>query len=173
MKKIFLSFMIVFSLFIITGCQTNKKNNDEKVPFNLKKITGKVRKAILNDDGYIVINKSEVTQKVSYYNYIYEDVQIGLLTVKDSSGNVRIVINTCQSCGGAPYAYFVQVGNKIQCQNCGNMFSIDDLGNLEEDGCNPITIEDLTDEGDIIKIGVKQLEDLKDKFKDWKGPKVK
>ncbi len=173
MKKIFLSFMIVFSLFIITGCQTNKKNNDEKVPFNLKKITGKVRKASLNDDGYIVINKSEVTQKVSYYNYIYEDVQIGLLTVKDSSGNVRIVINTCQSCGGAPYAYFVQVGNKIQCQNCGNMFSIDDLGNLEEDGCNPITIEDLTDEGDIIKIGVKQLEDLKDKFKDWKGPKVK
>lgn len=53
------------------------------------------------------------------------------------------------------------------------MFSIDDLGNLEEDGCNPITIEDLTDEGDIIKIGIKQLEDLKDKFKDWKGPKVK
>lgn len=173
MKKIFLSFIIVFSLFIITGCQPNKKNNDEKVTVNLKKITGKVRKAILNDDGYIVINKSEVTQKVSYYNYIYEDVQIGLLTVKDSSGNVRIVINTCQSCGGAPYAYFVQVGNKIQCQNCGNMFSIDDLGNLEEDGCNPITIEDLTDEGDIIKIGVKQLEDLKDKFKDWKGPKVK
>lgn len=173
MKKIFLSFIIVFSLFIITGCQPNKKNNDEKVPVNLKKITGKVRKASLNDDGYIVINKSEVTQKVSYYNYIYEDVQIGLLTVKDSSGNVRIVINTCQSCGGAPYAYFVQVGNKIQCQNCGNMFSIDDLGNLEEDGCNPITIEDLTDEGDIIKIGIKQLEDLKDKFKDWKGPKVK
>lgn len=56
-------------------------------------------------------------------------VTIGLLEVKDSFFNVKVVINTCQSCDSSPYAYFVQVGNKIQCQNCGNMFAIDKLDN--------------------------------------------
>lgn len=69
-------------------------------------------------------------------------------------------------------AYFVQVKNKIQCQNCGNMFAIGELDNLEEDGCNPISIEDKQTKDKIITIGTKQLKDLKPKFENWKGPKA-
>lgn len=99
-------------------------------------------------------------------------MNIGLIAVKDSNKNVKVVINTCQSCGGSPYAYFVQVGNKIQCQNCGNMFAIDELDNHVEDGCNPIVIEDKQTNGGVITIGTKQLKELKSKFENWKGPKV-
>ena len=81
-------------------------------------------------------------------------------------------MNTCQSCGGSPYAYFVQVGDKIQCQNCGNLFNIDDLDSLTPDGCNPIGIEKREDIDGIIIIGTEQLKKLKDKFENWKGPKV-
>ena len=107
-----------------------------------------------------------------YISYEYEGVTIGLIAVKDSKNNVKVVVNTCQSCGGSPYAYFVQVGNKIQCQNCGNMFAIDELDNLVEDGCNPIAIEDKQTKDGVITIGTKQLKELKAKFENWKGPKV-
>lgn len=83
--------------------------------------------------------------------------------------DVKVVINTCQSCGGSPYAYFVQVGNKIQCQNCRNMFAIDDLDNLVYNGCNPIQVEDKQTKDGIITI---KTEQLKDRFENWKGPKT-
>ena len=89
-----------------------------------------------------------------------------------SSANTVTKTNTCQSCGGSPYAYFVQVGNKIQCQNCGNLFAIDDLDNLTPDGCNPIGIEERTDKDGKITIGTEQLKQLKNKFENWKGPKA-
>lgn len=94
------------------------------------------------------------------------------MAVRDSSGNVRIVINTCQSCAGSPYAYFVQVGNMIQCQNCGSVFEIDSLGELIKYGCNPIGIENMTDDGNVIKISHTELEQYKDIFENWKGPKA-
>jgi len=112
------------------------------------------------------------TEEVVYISYEYEGVTIGLIAVRDSEGKVIVVVNTCQSCGGSPYAYFVQVGNKIQCQNCGNLFNIDDLDNLTPDGCNPIGIEDRTDKDGKIIIGTSQLKELKDKFENWKGPKT-
>ena len=82
---------------------------------------------------------------------------------------MKVVINTCQSCGGSPYAYFVQVGNKIQCQNCRNMFAIGDLDNLVDNGCNPIQVEDKQTKDGIITI---KTEQLKDRFENWKGPKA-
>ena len=92
---------------------------------------------------------------------------IGLLTVRDSKGNVKVIINTCQSCEGSPSAYFVQIGDEIQCQNCKSTFAIDNLDNVVENGCNPMLIKD-----GIITIGTKQLNNLKDKFANWEGLKV-
>ena len=108
-----------------------------------------------------------------YISYEYEGITIGLLAVRDSKNNVKVVVNTCQSCGGDPNVYFVQVGNKIQCQNCKNMFAIDELDNLEDGGCNPIAIKDKKTQDGVITIGINQLKELKDKFKNWNGPKHK
>lgn len=170
-KKIML-ILFVFLVIILVGCSSENVKEDYKTPANLKEITGEISKVELDSDGDIVIRKNEITEDVRYYSYEFESVTIGLLAVKDSSGNIRIVINTCQSCKGSPYAYFVQVGNKIQCQNCGNMFDIDSLGELEENGCNPISIENMTDLGDTIKISHAELEQYKDSFENWQGPKV-
>lgn len=97
---------------------------------------------------------------------------IGLLAVRDSKGNIKVVINTCQSCEGSPSAYFVQIGDEIQCQNCKSAFAIDNLDNVVENGCNPILIKDKQTKDGIITIGTKQLNNLKDKFANWEGPKV-
>ena len=160
-------------MFMLTGCTSKENVTDSNAPARLQKITGKIVKANMDKDGNIIIKESDITDKVVYISYEYEGVTIGLLAVKDSNGNVKVVINTCQSCGGSPYAYFVQVGNKIQCQNCGNMFAIDELDNLEDGGCNPIAIKDKKIQDGVITIGVDQLKELKDKFKNWNGPKHK
>ena len=174
MKKISLILIAIVSLFILSGCENEKvnDNNDPNAPAGLKEATGKIVKAELDNNGNIIIKEDEITEEAVYISYEYEGVTIGLIAVRDSEGKVIVIINTCQSCGGSPYAYFVQVGNKIQCQNCGNLFDIDDLDNLTPDGCNPIGIEDRTDKAGKITIGTDQLKQLKNKFENWKGPKV-
>lgn len=169
MKKIL---VIVISLLLIVGCN-KEETHEHKVPARLKEVTENIVKANLNEEGNIVIEENEITDKAVYIDYKYNDVTIGLLAVRNSEGKVIVVVNTCQSCGGSPYAYFVQVGDKIQCQNCGNLFSIDELDNLVPDGCNPIAIEDRTDINGQIIIGVNQLKSIVDKFENWQGPKVK
>ena len=173
MKKISLWLLVFISFFILTGCEDEvKKGKDSHAPSWLKEVTGDVVKAKLNDEGKVVINEEDITEEATYITYEYEGVSIGLLAVRNSERKVIVVVNTCQACGGSPYAYFVQVGNRIQCQNCGNYFEIDDLDNLSPDGCNPIAIDDRTDQDGEIIIGTEQLKNLKNKFENWKGPKV-
>lgn len=171
MKRIGILITTALCLFILSGCTNSSNQADPSKPANLREITGEVVKANINEDNNIVINKKDITNDATYISYNYENVTIGLLAVKDSQENTKVVINTCQSCGGSPYAYFVQVGDKIQCQNCGSVFSIDELDNLDSDGCNPIGIEDKTEDNDKIIIGTSQLKSLKSKFETWKGPK--
>lgn len=170
MKKVRILLFLFVLIVSLTGCTKDKRSGETSA--RLKKVTGKIVKASVNEDGDIVVKESDISDEVVYISYEYEGVVIGLLAVKDSNGEVKVVINTCQSCGGSPYAYFVQVGNKIQCQNCGNMFAIDELDNLVEDGCNPIAIEDKQTRDGVITIGTKQLKELKDKFENWKGPRA-
>lgn len=175
MKKIrFLKILVfIFTLILLTACGNEtqeEQKSDPNAPAGLKEITGKIYQAETNEDGNIVINKDKITEEVSYYSYEYDGVIIGLLAVKDENGNFHIVINTCQSCGGAPYAYFVQVGNKIQCQNCGNTFSISKLDDLVTNGCNPIGIEKIEEQEDKFIIDHEEIEQYKDKFENWKGP---
>ena len=173
MKKVFVYFLLVLSVFTLTACESSEnKDSGERVPVNLKEVNGPVVKAKLNDEGKIVIKKDDITTTAIYISYDVDGVVVGLIAVRDSNGDIRVVVNTCESCGGAPYAFFVQEENRIQCQNCGNYFEIDGLGELDSDGCNPIAIKDREDTDDEILVGTDQLKELKDKFENWKGPKA-
>ena len=170
MKKLVLVVTLFITMFDLTGCGNEKIKDDLNAPAGLKEITGKIYQAETNENGNIIINKDKITEEVSYYSYEYDDVIIGLLAVKDENGKFHVVINTCGSCGGSPYAYFVQDGNKIQCQNCGNTFLITELDNLETGGCNPIGIEKLEEKDDKFIIDHEEIEQYKDKFENWQGP---
>lgn len=170
-EKCVIGVVCMFLLLTSMGCQTTKEEGkDATTPANLKEIVGQISEVQQAEDGDIIIWKQEITETVHYYNYVYEGVTIGLLAVRDSNGNVRVVINTCQSCGGSPYAYFVQVGDLLQCQNCGSLFAIDSLGELIDYGCNPIGIENMEETEDYIKISHTELEQYKSLFENWQGP---
>ncbi len=106
MKKI----LVLFILINLVACSNTKTTiqNDE--------ITNIVSASVSGDN--IVINKANITDKITYIDYKYENTDIGLLAVKDSTGDVKVVVNTCQSCNGTPNAYFLQAGDSIECQNC-------------------------------------------------------
>ncbi len=94
------------------------------------------------------------------------------MAVKDSTGDVKVVVNTCQSCNGSPNAYFLQVGDSIECQNCKNQFKIDYLDYLVDYGCNPLAITIIIKEEEKIYIPLKQIQELKEKFNNWNGQKL-
>lgn len=170
-SKILSVTLIVFiSFFIFSGCSQDESSVDK--PANLKEITGKIEKANFDSNGNIVIAEATITTDITYIDYEYEGVNIGLLAVRDSKDKVQVVVNTCQSCGGSPYAYFVKVGDSIQCQNCGNMFKIDELDNLAVNGCNPIAIVNKKEKDGKITIVPDELKALKSKFTNWQGPKA-
>ena len=67
---------------------------------------------------------------------------------------------------------FVKVGDSIQCQNCGNMFTIDELDSLDLGGCNQIAIVNKKEKDGQITIVSDELKALKSKFINWQGPKA-
>jgi hypothetical protein len=127
------------------------------------------KEAVLNEEGDVVINLADITDKASFYEYDANGTTMGLFAVKASDGTIRTALNTCQVCNGSPYAYFEQQGNSVQCQNCGNQFSLDMIGQ-ERGGCNPVPITDgdaATTDTQIV-IPAKFLQDNAERFTSWK-----
>ncbi|MBU5313509.1 DUF2318 domain-containing protein [Tissierella carlieri] len=126
--------------------------------------------AILNKNGDVVIKEADITENVSFLEYKSKDgITVGLLAARASDGTVRTALNTCQVCNGSPYAYFVQQDDQIQCENCGNIYSLDMI-EQERGGCNPIPImvEEKTVTGTEIIIPAAFLEENAAIFENWK-----
>lgn len=125
--------------------------------------------ATLNENGDVVIQIADITETATFLSYDSKGTDMGLLVVKASDGTVRTALDTCQICNGSPYAFFVQQDDTFQCQNCGNIFSLDMI-EQERGGCNPVPImsdeKTVTDTEIIIPAGV--FEDNAERFENWK-----
>lgn len=126
--------------------------------------------AAINENGDVVINEADITGNASFIEYeSKKGITVGLVAVRASDGTVRTALDTCEVCNGSPYAYFAQDGDSIQCQNCGNVYSVDMI-QLERGGCNPIPImsdEKTVTETEII-IPSAFLEENALIFENWK-----
>lgn len=125
--------------------------------------------AQLDESGNIVIQKADITSDATFLNYDGGGVTIQLLAVRAGDGTVRLAYNTCQSCNPSPRAYFVKQGDKFVCQNCGNQYSAEEVG-LAAFGCNPTTVDGVTETTDTITINKADLDSNATKFTNWKGP---
>ena len=128
-----------------------------------------VKEAAVNEDGDVVFNIADITEEATFYEYDANGTTMGLFAVKASDGTIRTALNTCQVCNGSPYAFFEQQGDSFQCQNCGNLFSLDMI-EQERGGCNPVPIteDEKTVNDTQIVIPANYLEENKDIFSNWK-----
>ena len=91
--------------------------------------------------GYLAIPIADLSQTASFYKADIDGTEIELVALKDSKGNLRTAFNSCQVCYSSGKGYYVQDGNYLVCQNCGNSFTIDQVG-IASGGCNPWPILD-------------------------------
>ena len=115
------------------------------------------------------IDLSTLSASPTFVDWEQDGVAMQLIALLDADGNPRLAFNTCQSCGGSPYAWFEDLGNgALQCQNCGLTFPLDTVGTEKAQGCNPVTIADFTVEGDTVTVPEALLKANAERFANWK-----
>lgn len=136
--------------------------------FFLPNIFGKAATQSVNSAD-LKIRKSEVTKTARFYPYRAESTYMEVLAVKASDGTIRTALNTCQICFNSGRGYYLQKGDELICQNCGNRFNIDDV-EVVRGGCNPVPItkEYKTDDGQNIIISGSFLSKNEFFFSRWK-----
>ena len=92
-----------------------------------------------------------------------------LIAVKAPDGTIRTALNTCQVCYDSGRGYYVQEGDELVCQNCGNRFQISQV-EKQKNGCNPVPIleDSKTDDGTTITVSKDFLQQSKTLFENWK-----
>lgn len=117
----------------------------------------------------LTFSAKDLTGEPTFLDWTQDGTAMQLIARKDETGEVRLAFNTCQSCGGSPYAWFEYLGsNTLQCQNCGLLFSLDTVGITRAAGCNPVTITEFTVEGDTVTVPQSILADNVRRFTNWK-----
>ena len=129
---------------------------------------GGFQDATLDDNGNIVIQEENITKNATFINYDADGVTVQFLAVRAGDG-VRLAYNTCQSCSPSPYAYFVQDGDKLVCQNCGQTFAAENVGQGGY-GCNPAAVPDAVSSGGTITIPAASALAVSNRFVNWQGP---
>lgn len=118
--------------------------------------------------GKIFIDAEQLTSSPLYVNYDANGTTIQLIAVKSSADEPRLSLNTCQVCTPSPKAYFLEKDGKLVCQNCGNAFSMDSVGE-DAGGCNPLSVDYKVADGKIV-VKTVTLEKFASNFKSWAGP---
>ena len=150
MKKAF-TVCILLALLALSGFGSNQKT------------------ATVAAGGDLEIPIAELSEQIKIYSFTVDGLNMEVLAAKDSDGTVRTAFNTCQVCNGSRKAYFVEQGDKVVCQNCGNAFGRENVGVLSG-GCNPYPIfpEDREDSDTAVRLSYDFLSGEKGLFARWK-----
>lgn len=119
--------------------------------------------------GDITITKSQITETATFIPYQSGNTNMEIIAVKAPDGTIRTALNTCQVCYDSGRGYYVQEGDTLVCQNCGNRFNISQI-EKEKNGCNPVPIleENKTDDGQTITIPADFMKQNAAYFSNWK-----
>lgn len=160
-KYIIIMMMTIVSLTMLIGCGKEKADTKGASP------TNSTQKIASGEN--LTIPVKEVSEKASFYPIKVDGTQMEVIAVKDSDGNIRTAFNTCQICYDSGKGYYKQEDDKLVCQNCGNAFTMNQVGE-SAGGCNPWPIleEDKTETESEIKISYDFLKESSDIFANWK-----
>lgn len=149
-------------VFLVNGHRVSSGNNDTGLE--------KREAAAITSGESLLIPTAEITTDASFYPIEVDGTKMEVIAVRDSTGNIRTAFNTCQICYDSGRGYYVQSGNYLVCQNCGNRFSMDQV-EIESGGCNPWPIfdKDKTVTADKISISYDFLSESRRIFANWKG----
>ncbi|MDF2566973.1 MAG: hypothetical protein K0R90_429 [Oscillospiraceae bacterium] len=123
----------------------------------------------VTQDSDLVINVNEISDKAKFYPVKMDGTNLEVIAVKAPDGSIRTAFNTCQVCYDSGKGYYVQEGDVLVCQNCGNRFKMSEV-EITKGGCNPVPIssEDKIESTGTITISKDYLQQSKEIFAKWK-----
>lgn len=158
--------LFVLSMSALTAC-ADTANTKEKTSTEEKTATA-VYVTPTVENGEIVIDTDTLTEHPLYINYDSNGTNIQMIAVNASDGSSRLSLNTCQACNPSSKAYFKEENGRLVCQNCGNVFTMDSVGE-PAGGCNPMNI-DYKMENKNLTVSTADLDQYADNFASWGGP---
>ena len=162
--------VILASFAVYSAVSSNQKQQASSADSSRLPVTEEGNNnAEVPKDEDLKILKSEISDKAKFYPYKAGDTYMEVLAVKATDGSIRTALNTCQICYNSGQGYYKQQDNTLVCQNCGNVFGVDDV-EVIRGGCNPVPVlqENKTDDGEYVVVKEEFLEESKDLFADWK-----
>ena len=148
--------------------ESSDTSEDENTESDAEKEKTAVYETPAVGNGEISIDADTLTSNPMYINYESNGTNIQLIAVKGSDGTPRLSLNTCQVCNPSPMAYFKEQNGRLVCQNCGNVFTVDSVGETTG-GCNPMYIDYKNTDGKLT-VSVVDLDTYADQFASWEGP---
>ncbi|MCU0798174.1 MAG: Fe-S-containing protein [Candidatus Thermoplasmatota archaeon] len=132
-RRIVLFTVIGMLVAVILGVVLYKQLTQEKGPAKATDVSDRVSGDI------VTIPLSEVSDgKFHYYSNSIDGVRVRYFIVSDRSAGIRTAFDACDVCYAADKGY-AQVGSSAKCMNCGNTFTVSQLGteNQRGGGCWP------------------------------------
>jgi uncharacterized membrane protein len=157
----------VFMVVIVVGVLFMKNNKASTTAAENETNTAKAQ---ISESGDLIIPVDSVSGQASYYEYDANGTKLEVIAIQASDGSIRTAFNTCQVCFSSGRGYYVQEGDKLVCQNCGNRFAADDV-EIVKGGCNPVPISTdykTVDETNIT-ISKEFLDSANVLFEKWKS----
>jgi uncharacterized membrane protein len=120
-------------------------------------------------DKDLIILLKDISPNARFYPVEIDGIKMEVIAVEASDGTIRTAFNTCQSCYNSGAGYYIQKGNKLECQNCKSQFGMSQIEVLTR-GCNPIPISQENKKVDNEKIVISKefLKKGKIYFVKWK-----
>lgn len=142
---------------------------DESNGVETENATETINRAETVKDSDIVIPISDITETARFYPAEINSTELEVLAVKAPDGSIRTAFNTCQVCYSSGRGYYIQEGDVLVCQNCGNRFAMDDV-EVTRGGCNPVPIteEFKTVDEETITVSKDYLAEATAIFANWK-----
>ncbi len=131
---------------------------------------GGAPKQLIEQGEDLVIPLNELSATACFYSVEVNGTLMEIIAVEDTDGNIRTAFNTCQICYDSGRGYYKQEGNVLVCQNCGNRFTVDQVG-IEAGGCNPWPIfeQDRTITDSSLLLSYDYLNNSRGIFASWKS----
>ena len=164
----FIAVFVVVAILILSGQKQDTPETALESP--TKPYTQPSSTASAADTQDLVIQKSDITETADFIAYQAGNTNMEVIAVQAPDGTIRTALNTCQVCYDSGRGYYEQDGDELVCQNCGNRFSISEIGDTKF-GCNPvpITAQYQSEDDQTITISGEFLADNAQLFERWKS----
>ena len=105
----------------------------------------------------LLISMSDISTSAKYYSYESGGKDVKFFAVEGSDGQVHTAFDACDVCYQEKKGY-AQTGSKMECRNCGNQYSTNQIGTANQSGgCWPGYMQ-RTVSGENVRIELSELD---------------